>query len=130
MEGNGTSLDGKISNLTIANKAPASSKRRRRWYQFGQRAVFFLFVFCPPSYSQFSPIINFDQSKKTARTVREEDGGGEMEPVCRQAAEQGGRGTHRCTGGRQSPPFDFLFPFEQLTSCESGTERIKKVKRG
>ena len=46
----------------------------------------------------------------------------------RRAAEQGGRGRHRCTGGRQTPPFDFLFPFEQLTSCESGTERIKKVK--
>ena len=44
------------------------------------------------------------------------------------AAEQGGRGTHRCTGGRQSPPFDFLFPFEQLTSCESRTERNEKVK--
>ena len=92
----------------------------------GNEQLFFFF-FRSPFYLQFSPIINFDQSKKTARTVREDDGGGEMEPVCRQAAEQGGRGTHRCTGGRQSPPFDFLCPLEQLTSCESGTERIKKV---
>ena len=119
------------SNLIIANRAPASSKRRRRWYQFGQRAAFFFFF----SFSFVLLLIcNFLhqsiltkgkrlpwRSKRRMEVARWNQFG-------RQAAEQGGRGRHRCTGGQQSPPFDFLFPFEQLTSCESGTERITKVK--